>query len=67
MSSIEPADELAYLRTSSSRAGLVLRAMRRILADHEIDDHDVMVFVCSLREQVADYPAEGYHHASPSS
>jgi hypothetical protein len=63
MSSVRPADELACLRVSSDRSRLVLQTMRRILADREIDDHDLMVFVVSLREQSSDYPADGYHHA----
>jgi len=63
MSSVQPADELACLRLCRDRARLVLSAMRRILADREIDDCDVMAFVASLREQLSDYPADGYPHA----
>ena len=55
------------MRLCQSRAQLVLVAMRRILADHEVDDHDVMVFVTSLREQMADCPENGYYHAGQPS
>jgi hypothetical protein len=67
MSSVQSADEVAYLRLCQSRAQLVLVAMRRILADREVDDHDVMVFVTSIREQIADYSVNGYYHAGQPS
>lgn len=63
MSRVQLTDEVACLRLSRDRARLVLSAVRRILADREIGDHDVMAFVVSLREQLADYPPDGYHHA----
>jgi hypothetical protein len=63
MSSVQPADEVACLRLLRDRTRPVLSAMRRILADREIDDRDVMAFVASLRAQIADYPAVGYPHA----
>jgi hypothetical protein len=45
-------DELAYLRVSRDRARLVMLTCRRLLADHEADDADVMVAVTQLRELV---------------
>lgn len=60
-------DELAHLRSCRDRARLVVRTMRRMLADREIDDHDIMMFVVSLREQLSDHPAEIGNHAGGSS
>ncbi len=37
--------------------------MRRILADREIDDRDIMIFVVSLREELADESGERGQHA----
>jgi hypothetical protein len=45
-------DELTYLRVSRHRARLVLFACRRLLADHEADDTDIMIAVGSLRDQL---------------
>jgi hypothetical protein len=45
-------EDVAVLRLYRDRTRLVLTTMRRILADREIDDRDVMTFVVSLREQV---------------
>ena len=58
-------DELTYLRISRDRARLVVFAMRRILADREIEDNpgDVMAAVTTLREQVAELRDDGYDHA----
>ena len=58
ISSVQPTDELACLRLSRDRARVVLSTMRRVLADREIDDRDVMSFVASLREQLADHLSE---------
>jgi hypothetical protein len=44
-------DELTYLRLHRDRARLVLFACRRLLADHETDDTDVMIVVGLLRAQ----------------
>jgi hypothetical protein len=44
-------DELTYLRISRDRARLVMLACRKLLADHEADDTDVMVAVTQLRDQ----------------
>jgi hypothetical protein len=58
-----PAHELAQLRLYRDRARLVVQTMRRILADREIDDGDIMIFAVSLREELADEPADCGHHA----
>jgi hypothetical protein len=41
-------DELTYLRIGRDRARLVLFTCRRLLADREADDRDVMIAVHSL-------------------
>jgi hypothetical protein len=56
-------DELTYLRVLRDRARLVRRAMRRILADRETDDHDIMIIVTSLREEAAQLGDNTYQHA----
>ena len=58
-------DEITYLRLARDRARLVLSACRDILADREIEDdpRDVMVIVCSLREEATRLPSSGYGHA----
>jgi hypothetical protein len=45
-------EEVGYLRASRDRARVVLFAMRRIIADHEIenDPGDVMAVVATIRE-----------------
>ena len=45
-------DELAYLRIHRNRARLVLFACRKLLADREADDKDIMAVVTSLRDQL---------------
>lgn len=37
--------------------------MRRILADREIDDRDIMIFVVTIREELADDLTYRGHHA----
>ena len=60
-------DELTYLRITRDRARLVRQAMRRILADREADDRDVMAAVTTLRDQAAQLPDDAYdHHPQPS-
>jgi hypothetical protein len=56
--------ELAYLRFSRDRARLVLFACRRLLAEREADDRDVMTVVGSLRGEAADCP-DAYDHEPP--
>lgn len=57
-------DELTYLRIYRDRARLVLLAVRRILADRDIerDPRDVMTVACSLRDQVAQLGDGSYGH-----
>jgi hypothetical protein len=42
--------ELDYLRGSRDRARVVLFAMRRIIADHDLDDDDLMSIVATVRD-----------------
>jgi hypothetical protein len=53
-------DELTYLRISRDRARVVLYGRRRVLADQEIDDRDLMVIVASLRDLTTQLPADQY-------
>jgi hypothetical protein len=62
LSSVQLSDEIACLRLYRDRARLVVSGMRRILADFEIDDRDIMTFVVSLREEVS-YRADRDHNA----
>lgn len=49
-------DELSYLRSSRDRARIVLFAMRRIIADHEIENDrgDVMAIAATIRDQTGE-------------
>jgi hypothetical protein len=58
-----PTHELTQLRLYRDRARLVVQTMRRILADREIGDRDIMIVVVSLREELANEPADRGHHA----
>jgi hypothetical protein len=62
-----PDGEMAYLRLCRDRARLVAQTMQRILHDREIDDRDIMIFVASLREELADRPADRENQAGGSS
>jgi hypothetical protein len=53
-------DELTYLRISRDRARVVLYGCKRVLADREIDDRDLMVIVASLRDLITQLPADQY-------
>ncbi len=53
-------DELTYLRISRDRARVVLFGCKRVLADHELDDRDLMVLAASLRDMTAQLPADQY-------
>jgi hypothetical protein len=65
--SAEPAHELTQLRLYRDRAPLVVQTMRRILADREIDDRDIMIFVVSLREEPSGESTDcGPHAGGPS-
>lgn len=50
--------ELAYLQAARNRARVVLFAMRRIIADRDLDDEDLMVIVATIRDQLGDYGGE---------
>jgi hypothetical protein len=58
-------DELTYLRITRDRARLVAFAMRRIIADREIEDDpgDVMAAVTTLSDQAAELRDDTYDHA----
>ncbi len=53
-------DELTYLRISRDRARAVLLGCKRVLANQEIDDRDLLVIVASLRDLTAQLPADHY-------
>ena len=53
-------EELTYLRISRDRARVVLFGCKRLLADHELDDRDLMVIVASLRDMTTQLPADEY-------
>jgi len=56
-------DEVTYLRIHRDRARLVLFTCRRLLADRETDDREVMVSVTRLREETAQHADDTYDHA----
>jgi hypothetical protein len=58
------ADETTYLRLHRDRARLVLFACRRILADREADDDDLIIAADSLRNYAGDHPDDTYEHAA---
>ena len=60
-------DEVTYLRLSRARARLVLAACKRILADREADDDDVMCIVGALRDESAQLRDDAYDHRPPLS
>jgi hypothetical protein len=53
-------DELTYLRISRDRARAVLFGCKRVLADDEIDDRDLMAIAASLRDMTTQLPADQY-------
>jgi hypothetical protein len=53
-------DELTYLRISRDRARVVLFGCKRVLADHELDDRDLMAIAASLRDMITQLPADQY-------
>ncbi len=56
-------DEVTYLRIHRDRARLVLFTCRRLLADREADDRDVMVSATRLRDETAQHADDTYDHA----
>jgi len=57
-------DELTYLRISRDRARLVLLTCRRVLADREADERDIMITVTQLREDAGQLPPDDYDHST---
>jgi hypothetical protein len=53
-------DELTYLRISRDRARVVLFGCKRVLADDEVDDRDLIAIAASLRDMTTQLPAEQY-------
>ena len=53
-------DELTYLRISRDRARVVLLGCKRVLADDEVDDRDLMTIAASLRDMTTQLPADQY-------
>jgi len=56
-------DEVTYLRIHRDRARLVLFTCRRLLADREADDTDVMASVTRLHDETAQFADNSYDHA----
>jgi hypothetical protein len=56
-------DEVTYLRILRDRARLVRQAVRRLLADREAGDRDVMLMANSLRDEAAQLGDDTYDHA----
>jgi hypothetical protein len=59
-------DELTYLRISRDRARVVLFGCKRVLADHELDERDLMAIVASLRDMITQLPADQYTSNPPT-
>jgi hypothetical protein len=57
-------DELTYLRISRDRARVVMLTCRRVLADREADDRDIMITVTQLREQAGQLPPDDYDRSA---
>jgi hypothetical protein len=53
-------DELTYLRISRDRARVVLFGCKRVLADDEVDERDLMAIAASLRDMTTQLPADQY-------
>jgi hypothetical protein len=60
-------EELDYLRVSRDHARVVLFAMRRIIADRELDDGDLMAIVATIRDSTAQLAAANTTPADPFS
>lgn len=56
-------DEMTYFRVVRDRARVVLLTVARLVSDREAGDLDVMAAAAaSIREQLADFPTDGYDH-----
>lgn len=53
-------DELTYLRVSRDRARAVLLGCKRVLANQEIDDRDLLAIVVGLRDLTSQLSADQY-------
>jgi hypothetical protein len=60
-------EEIDYLRVSRDHARVVLFAMRRITADRELDDDDLMTIVATIRDSTAQLAAGNATPADPFS
>jgi hypothetical protein len=60
-------EEIDYLRVSRDHARVVLFAMRRIIADRELDDDDLMAIVATIRDSTAQLAAGNTTPADPFS
>ena len=58
-------DELTYLRLSRDRARLVLYACKRVFADREASDGDIMTIAAALRDEAAQLRDDAYDHSPP--
>jgi hypothetical protein len=58
-------EEIDYLRVSRDHARVVLFAMRRIIADRELDDDDLMAIVATIRDSTAQLAAGNTTPADP--
>jgi len=56
-------DETTYLRILRDRVRMVRSAIRRLLADREAEDLDVMLVATSLRDEAAQLGDDQYDHA----
>jgi hypothetical protein len=59
-------DEAPYLRLHRDRARRI-RHFCQAAADHSTDDRDIMAIAIGLRNNLAGYPADSYHHHPLSS
>jgi hypothetical protein len=56
-------DETTYLRILRDRVRLVRSAIRRLLADREAEDGDVMLVAASLRDEAGQLGDDQYDYA----
>jgi hypothetical protein len=52
--------ELTYLRISRDRVRVVLPGCKRVLADDEVDDRDLLAIAVSVRDMTTEFPADQY-------
>jgi hypothetical protein len=61
-----PGDETPYLRLHRDRARCIRHFCQAAL-DRDNDDRDIMVIAIGLRNNLAGYPTDSYHHHPLSS